>query len=154
MFQQSENENKEGFVTTNWYIFKIRELKLFQHCEKCLSGSISFSTNWYMLMWKYKNLSCVSTKWEMLTWTSRNKNNFFPSKQLNRIITVTDLWQYSNFRKSLLSKNIYLLVATCMPESAGIMPNAERWALHACKCPFIHHLFSYRANAWGKKHLC
>ncbi|XP_051902394.1 uncharacterized protein LOC127587956 isoform X2 [Hippocampus zosterae] len=40
---------------------------------------------------------------------------------LGRIIKVTDLWQYSNFRGNLLSKNMYMLVATCMPESAEVV---------------------------------
>ncbi|XP_061659682.1 mesenteric estrogen-dependent adipogenesis protein-like [Syngnathoides biaculeatus] len=39
---------------------------------------------------------------------------------LGRSITLTDLWQYSDFRRSLVSKNIFVLVATRMPQSTEV----------------------------------
>ncbi|XP_077402969.1 mesenteric estrogen-dependent adipogenesis protein [Vanacampus margaritifer] len=39
---------------------------------------------------------------------------------LGRCVTVTDLWQYSNFRRSLVSKNIFMLMTMRTPESTEV----------------------------------
>ncbi|XP_061607563.1 mesenteric estrogen-dependent adipogenesis protein-like [Phyllopteryx taeniolatus] len=39
---------------------------------------------------------------------------------LGRSVTLTDLWQYSDFRRSLVTKNIFMLVATRLPQCTEV----------------------------------
>ncbi|XP_061902946.1 mesenteric estrogen-dependent adipogenesis protein-like [Entelurus aequoreus] len=40
---------------------------------------------------------------------------------LGRNITLTDLWEYSSFRKKLVSRTIYLLMSTHLPTSTDVV---------------------------------
>ncbi|XP_061752762.1 mesenteric estrogen-dependent adipogenesis protein-like isoform X1 [Nerophis ophidion] len=40
---------------------------------------------------------------------------------LGRTITLSDLWEYSSFRKKLVSRNIYLLVSTHLPTDTDVV---------------------------------
>nr|XP_057943209.1 mesenteric estrogen-dependent adipogenesis protein-like [Doryrhamphus excisus] len=61
---------------------------------------------------------------------------------LGRSVRLTNLWEYSSFRKSLVSKTIYLLVTTRLPNSTDIKKHyvvsmdgsnpLVRWQLERC----------------------